>query len=97
MLRHVAMFRWAPGTTTEQVAEIEARLRQLRDAVSEIRDYRFGRDAGINAGNFDFVVTADFASAADYAVYRDHPAHRALVADVINPCLGERASVQYEC
>ena len=46
-------------------------------AIAEIRDYRFGPDAGINEGNFDFVVVADFESDDDYVVYRDHPVHRA--------------------
>ena len=53
-------------------------------------------DVGINEGNFDFVVVADFASADDYVVYRDHPLHRALISERIAAPLAERAAVQFD-
>ena len=56
----------------------------------------FGPDLGINDTNWDFVVVADFANADDYTTYRDHPSHRAFIAEEIAPRLAERASVQYD-
>ncbi len=41
-------------------------------------------------------MVADFASAERFRVYRDHPDHRALIRDVVEPAVAERASVQYE-
>jgi hypothetical protein len=96
MIRHTVMFRWKPGTTTAAVAAVTEGLGGLPAAIPEIRDYRFGHDLGINDGNFDFVVVADFADADDYLVYRDHPLHRALVAERIAPHVAERAAVQFE-
>ncbi len=96
MIRHTVMFRWKPGTTPADVAAVTEGLGGLPAAIAEIREYRFGHDIGINSGNFDFVVVADFADVDDYIVYRDHPLHRALIADRIAPLIAERAAVQFD-
>ena len=95
MFRHVVMMRWTEDTTPAHVSPVMEGLGGLPAAIAEIRDYRFGPDAGINEGNFDFVVVADFESVEDYLVYRDHPVHRALIAERIVPHLAERTAVQY--
>ena len=96
MLRHTVMFRWKPETTPEQVAAIEEGLAALPGVIETVRSFRFGCDAGINEGNFDFVVTADFADRDGYLVYRDHPAHLAVVVERIRPQIADRAAVQFE-
>lgn len=93
--RHVVMFRWEDTVDDEQVAAIRAGLSTLPGLIPQIADYRFGGDAGVNEGNFDFVVVADFASVDDYLVYRDHPDHRALIADLVTGNVAARAAVQY--
>ncbi len=97
MFRHVVMFRWAEGIDAAHVAEVARRLDELPDAISAIRSYRHGVDAGLNHANFDYVVVADFDSADDYVDYRDHPVHAAFIADVIAGRVAERAAVQYHC
>ena len=96
MLRHTVMFRWKLDTTPEQVAAIEEGLAALPGAIDTVRSFRFGRDAAINEGNFDFVVTADFDDRHGYLVYRDHPAHMAVVVERIRPQIADRAAVQFE-
>ncbi|WP_424536612.1 Dabb family protein [Sphaerisporangium viridialbum] len=96
MFRHVVLFTWVAGATEEQKATVEAGLRELPGVIPEIRRYDIGADAGINPGNYEFAVVADFDSVEDYLVYRDHPVHRALIADAIRPILANRAAVQYE-
>ncbi|GAA3786023.1 hypothetical protein GCM10022226_00160 [Sphaerisporangium flaviroseum] len=95
MFRHVVLFTWVAGTTDEQKATVEAALKELPGAIPEIRRYEIGSDAGVNPGNHEFAVVADFDSVEDYLVYRDHPVHRAVIADAIKPILAERAAVQY--
>jgi Stress responsive A/B Barrel Domain len=96
MIRHVVMFRWRAVTTPDDVAAIEVGLGKLPGEIPEIQRYTFGADAGINEGNFQFVVVADFASVDDYVVYRDHPVHRALIEEKIRPNIEERAAIQFE-
>jgi hypothetical protein len=97
MLRHVATFRWTDSTSDDDIAAVEEGLAGLPAAIPEISTYRFGRDAGINEGTYDFAVVADFETADDYLVYRDHPTHKALLAERIAPHVATRASVQFEC
>jgi hypothetical protein len=89
------MLTWNEGTTAAQVAAVGDALGGLPAQIPEIRAYAFGADLGINAGNCDFVVVADFDSVEGYLVYRDHPAHQAVLADVIRPILAARATVQH--
>jgi hypothetical protein len=96
MIRHVVMFRWKPEATAEQVEQIVAELRKLAVSIPAIKAYSFGPDAGINQGNFDFAVTADFDDEAGYTSYRDHPDHRAIIGTYITPITAQRAAAQFE-
>jgi Stress responsive A/B Barrel Domain len=96
MIRHVVMFRWRAETTPDEVATIETGLGKLPGEIPQIQRYTFGADLGINDGNFQFAVVADFASVDDYLVYRDHPVHRALIEEQIRPRIGERTAIQFE-
>ncbi len=95
VLRHVALFRWADGTTGDQKQAIHDGLARLPSLVAELRDYRFGHDAGLVEGNWDFAVVADFDDAEGWRAYREHPEHQRVLAEHIRPVAAERASVQY--
>jgi len=96
VLQHVVLFRWRDDITPEAMAAVESGLAGLPAAIPEIRSYRFGADAGIAAGTWDFGIVAGFDSADDWAVYRDHPQHQAFIAERIKPWAAERAAVQFE-
>ena len=96
MLRHVVLFTWTPEATQDQRRAVAAELRKLPGLIPELRGYDVGPDAGINQGNHDFAVVADFADRAGYLAYRDHPAHRAVIDQHITPIVSARAAVQYE-
>ena len=95
VFRHVALFRWADGTTAEQKQAISDGLARLPSLIAELRDYRFGDDAGLSDGNWDFAVVADFDDAEGWHAYRDHPEHRRVVSEHIGPVAAERAAVQF--
>ncbi|MGH3388776.1 MAG: Dabb family protein [Actinomadura sp.] len=94
--RHVVMFSCKQEATEEQKKTLVERLRELPAAIPEIATYSIGRDAGVNTGNHDFVVVADFADREGYLVYRDHPAHLAVIEECIMPIRAERSAVQYD-
>ena len=96
MIRHVVLFRWTPEATAEQKRRVAEELSRLPALVPSLRDYRLGANLGLNPGNFDFAVAADFDDAEGYLAYRDHPEHRSIVAEFIQPIVTERAAVQYE-
>ena len=95
-IRHVVMFRWNDTVDEAHVGVLGARLDALPETIPEIRSYRHGADVGVNEGNYDYAVVGDFASLGDYLVYRDHPAHRALIAELIADRITDRAAVQFE-
>jgi hypothetical protein len=96
MIRHVACFAWAAEATAAQRQQVAAELRALPALMHGLRAYHFGADAGLAEGNYDFAVVADFDDPGSYLAYRDHPAHRAIIEEVIRPITRHRASVQYE-
>lgn len=97
MFRHVALFRWVPGTTAEQVRAVQEAMAALPAVIPEMRAYHTGADAGLAGGNWDYAVVADFDDAEGWRAYTDHPAHRRVGADLVGPLLAERAAVQYDC
>jgi hypothetical protein len=96
MIRHIVLFTWTEDATDEQRATVTTELRKLPGAIPQLRSYTVGGDAGINQGNFEYAVVADFDSVEDYLVYRDNPQHQAVIAEHINPILASRAAVQLE-
>jgi hypothetical protein len=96
VFRHVVMVRLSEDMADDQKEALRASLGRLPEVIPELRAYRFGADAGLNEGNFDFVVTADFDDANGYLTYRDHPEHRKVVAENLGPFVTERAAVQFE-
>jgi hypothetical protein len=97
MFRHVVLFSWTQDATEAQQLAMAGELRKLPAVVDSIRAYQIGSDAGVNPGkNFDFAVVAEFEDADGYRAYRDHPAHRKVVEQYVNPIVARRAAVQYE-
>jgi Stress responsive A/B Barrel Domain len=96
MFHHVVVFSWQHGTTQEQVSAVAAELAKLPDEIPSIRRYEFGPDARLDPANADFAVAAAFEDAAGYLAYRDHPAHRKVIENYLNPIVASRSRVQFE-
>lgn len=96
MFRHVVLFTWKDDATAAQKQALHDELPKMPPAIDAIRAYTFGPDAGINPASCDYALVADFDDAAGYITYRDHPVHRALVENYVNPIVASRASVQFE-
>jgi hypothetical protein len=95
VLRHVALFRWKPETTAADVSKVEAALHQLPGKIPCILAYRFGRDVGVQDGNADFALVADFPDQEGLATYANHPDHQAVLQNLIRPILAQREAIQY--
>jgi Stress responsive A/B Barrel Domain len=95
MLRHVALFHWKPEATAEDVSKVEAALRELPGKIPCIQAYRFGRDLGVQDGNADFALVADFSDQEGLKTYADHPDHQAVLTTLIRPIMAKREAIQY--
>lgn len=94
-VRHVAMLRWHDSTDVAVRTTIVAEICALPDHIPSIREYAVGVDAGINEGNYDVVIVADFDDIAGYIEYRDHPEHQRVIREHVVPNLAARAAVQH--
>ena len=95
MIRHVVLFTFVDTVTSAQVDALAAALDSLPGEIPEIVTYQHGRDLGLSETNFEYAVTADFASEEDLAIYRSHPVHLRLIADHIEGNVADRAAVQF--
>ena len=93
---HCVMFRWTDAVDSDHIGRIAAGLDTMPGLIPEIKRYRHGRDAGVNAGNYDYVVVGEFDDVDGYLTYRDHPDHQAFIAELITGHVAERAAVQFE-
>ena len=96
MFRHVVMFSWADDVDDAHIAAVSAAFDMLPGKIDVLRRYRHGPDVGISDGNFDYVVVADLDNADDFATYRDHPDHVAVIQGLLAGRVEQRAAVQYE-
>ncbi len=91
---YIALFKWNDDVTPAHIAATATALSGLPEVIDTILDYRHAADIGINQGNFDYGVTADFADEAGYLTYRDHPAHQAVLSGFIVGHVAQRVAVQ---
>ncbi len=96
MIRHTVLFSWKPEATEEEKQQAAAEVAKLPSVIPSVRAFVAGPDIGLNQGNFDFAVTADFDDEAGYLAYRDDPGHRDMVQRFILPIAAQRAAVQFE-
>jgi heme-degrading monooxygenase HmoA len=96
MIRHVVLFAWTPEATEKQKNQAAEELRALPPLMTGLRSFQVGPDADLVEGTFDFALVADFDDAESYLAYRKHPAHRAVIEQVIDPIARQRVAVQYE-
>jgi hypothetical protein len=95
MFRHVVALTFSDDATDDQIRAVVDGLRGLPAVIPELRSYVVGRDAGLADDNADVVVVADCDDVDGYVAYRDHPAHRQVIAECIAPILVARTAVQH--
>lgn len=81
MIRHVVLFQFTEGTTERQIAAYEAALDDYVATLDGVLSYRYGRDAGLNPGTFDFSIVAEFADETAFRAYFDGEQHRQIQRD----------------
>jgi Stress responsive A/B Barrel Domain len=96
MLRHTVLLTLSTDPASETTKTIVEALRKLPAQIASIREYEVGADLGLNDGNATIAVVARFDDEKGYLEYRDHPAHRAVIDELISPVRQSRAAIQFE-
>ena len=94
MIRHVVVLKWNEGVDAQHIAAAKAALDRLPGLIPQVVSFQAGSDLGIMPTNFDFAITAVFASKDDFLAYRDHPAHQEVIQTYTVPH-AQRLAVQF--
>ena len=94
MILHVVMFTWKSGVTPRQVDEVIAAIHALRGLIPGLISIQAAPDLLLRPGNPDHLLVATFENEDAWHAYQAHPRHKALVADMIEPILLHRQSMQ---
>lgn len=95
MLTHVVLIKLRDGVDPGAVDALLDGLGRLPEQIPEIQSYTVGRDMGLVDGNYDLAVMARFTAPEALQTYLEHPAHRDLVRDLLDPVSAHRARIQF--
>lgn len=95
MIQHVVLITFVPEATDEQRQAVVDALRDLPAQIETIVSYHVGLDLGFADGNASLGIVAQFSDEDGWATYRDHPAHVAVIQELIAPIRASRTAVQY--
>jgi hypothetical protein len=94
MIRHILLINWKKDASRAQIDAVVERTRALR-ALGCIAALQCGGKLGLVEDSWDFALTIDFASQADWQAYQRDPTHAAAAA-LVRPLVGAFARVQIE-
>jgi hypothetical protein len=75
VIRHVAVFRFAPEFTSEQREHWMSLLRALPEQIPELRSMSVGADVLGGPASHELAIVADFDDLQALDAYTRHPAH----------------------
>lgn len=95
MIRNVVLIRCHPGTSTEDVANLEAALRRID--FPERTNFTMGEDLGLRDGNMSLAILADFPDEDAYRRFDADEEHNRVRRELIAPIAVavERCQYQY--
>lgn len=93
MIRNVVLAKLKADHDAAEVEAIQQGLRDL-DCPGTLQ-YTIGSDAGLRAGNWDFVIVADFTDEHAYRAYDEDAEHNVLRARFA-PMVEQIARAQFE-
>ena len=95
-LRHVVLFKFKDGTTSEQVGEVVDAFRALKSKIDAIADFEYGTDVSTEnrAQGFTHCFFVTFRDQKGRDAYLPHPAHKAF-GSLVGPRLDKVLVVDY--
>ena len=92
MIRHIVMWKFRPGTETEQKKFLES-LRDLQGVIPQLLRSEVAENMG--EGNYDAVLVSEFESMEALEAYKQDPRHQAVSA-LCKSIREDRVAVDYE-
>jgi hypothetical protein len=95
MIRHVAVFRFAPEFTAEERRHWMSLLRALPEQIPQLRSMSVGEDVLGGRASYELAIVADFDDMEGLAAYTRHPAHEEVLR-ISAPVKASLATVDFE-
>ena len=92
MIRHIVMWKFRPGTEAEQTRFLDG-LKGLQGVIPQL--LRSEVAVNVGPGNYDAVLTAEFAGLCELEAYKKDPRHQAVSA-LCKSIREDRAAVDCE-
>lgn len=94
MFQHIGALTFAPETTDVHREAVAQAFRDLEGVVPGLEQVRVVLDARLREGNSDLLFVLDFDTEESWRAYGPHPAHRAIVRDLLDGVMVGKTFVQ---
>lgn len=94
MIRHILLIKWKKNTSQAQIDAVTEQARAMR-ALDCIAALHCGSPLGLVDDSWDFALTIDFATEADWHAYQRDATH-ATAAAAVRPLMESFARIQIE-
>ena len=95
MLTHIWSMSFTDTTTPDQREAFTAAMNALPTQIDGVQTFRAGTDLGLNSGNYDVAIVAEFTDADAWKNYIEAPAHVAFVNDHVTPLCASWGAIQF--
>lgn len=96
MIEHIVLFQVKPYVEPGAVDQMFEGLRVLKDVVPGIIDLSVGRNFTDRGKGYNCGLVVRLESRQALELYRDHPAHQAVLNNLIKPIVDDVLAVDYE-
>jgi hypothetical protein len=93
---HIWSMIFTEAATADQRAAFVATMTELPSQIDGVESFRSGVDLGLNPGNSDVVIVAEFGDAAAWRAYIEAPAHVAFVNEHVTPLCASWGAIQFD-
>ena len=95
MIKHIVFFKFKSSPDKDvQIKDIKAELEKLPSIIMELKEIHVGININ-SAEQWDLCLEAIVEDMAALNNYSAHPAHQAIVTNMITPIKEDRACVDY--
>lgn len=94
MITHVWSMTFNEQATAEQRAEFGTAMAKLPGQIDGVASFTSGGDLGLNPGNSEVVIIAEFADEQSWRSYIEAPAHVAFVEQHVAPLCATWNAIQ---
>lgn len=96
MVQHIVLFKWREDASPGDIAKAVKALKALKDEIPGIVDLTVGDNFNNRSQGYQCGLVVRFEDSSALEEYGAHPAHQAVIQNLIAPIRVEVIAVDYE-